>query len=237
MLAYRGQRFVTVGSDAQATLERMLGLDSVVIDNGVAIPPFVAPPRTGPFRLLYVGRVESAQKRPDIPVRLTAHLAGRGVDFHTTILGDGPLVPELERIARDGGVQDRVAFPGWVDDPGPYFASAHAMIHATRWEGNPLGVLEALAAGRPAVVSRVPGTESLADVPGVTLVDSTEGTEAAVDRFADAVMNLHGRFVRGEGDDYLRAIHDYARDRFSVDRMVAAWQDYLEAVEPVLAPR
>jgi glycosyltransferase involved in cell wall biosynthesis len=230
MLVYRGQRFVTVGSGAQATLKKMFGLDSIVIENGVVIPPFVAPPRGEPFRLLYVGRLEAAQKRPDIAVRLTAHLAQRGVDLHTTMLGDGPLVPELRRIARDGGVQDRVAFPGWVDDPGPYLASAHALIHATRWEGNPLGVLEALAAGRPVVVSRVPGTESMAAVPGITLVEPTEATEEAVSRFADAVMNIHVQFASAQDDVYLHRIHNYARDRFSVERMVTAWQDYLEAV-------
>jgi glycosyltransferase involved in cell wall biosynthesis len=230
-LAYRRQRFVTVGIDAQAVLRETLGLDSTVIANGVEIPGFVAPAAAAPLRLLYLGRFEGGQKRPDIPVRVTALLAGRGIDVETTMLGDGGLRGALEDLARSLGVESRVRFPGWADDPRPHVEAAHALVMSTWWEGNSLGVLEALAAGRAAVVSRVPGTRALAGTPGVTLVDAGEDPAQAAERFADALVELRAVAAGPGAEAHFRAIHDHARAELSAERMVAAWHDFLAAAE------
>jgi glycosyltransferase involved in cell wall biosynthesis len=230
MLAYRGQRFVSVGAGAQAGLARRFGRASVVIENGVPIPEFVPPTPPPPFTLVYLGRFESGQKRPHIPVLLTARLAGAGIDVQTVMLGDGPLRTDLERLASSQGVEDRVTFPGWVADTARYLEAAHVLVHSTWWEGNPLSVLEALAAGRPAVVSRVPGTESVADCPGVTLVPSADSVDEVVEDFADAVTRVH-RLLQDDGADrHYRAIHEHARQRFSTERMAEEWRGLLERV-------
>jgi glycosyltransferase involved in cell wall biosynthesis len=228
-LVYHGQLFVTVSDDARATLRTTLGLDSVVIENGVVIPPFAPPPPDGPLRLLYLGRFEASQKRPDIPVLVTASLVERGVNVQTTMLGDGPLAHELKQLARDCGIADRIAFPGWADNPRSYLESAHAVLQSTRWEGNPLAVLEALATGRPVIVSRVPGTKFLAGVRGVELVEAPDETREAVERFTDALLRIRELDEADRAEHYFRSIHEFARDRFSLNRMLAAWQDLLDA--------
>lgn len=229
-LVYHTQLFVAVSDDARSTLRRTLGINSIVIENGVAIAPFAAPPPEKPLRLLYLGRFEGSQKRPDIPVLVTASLVERGIDVQTTMLGDGPLARDLEQIARDRGIEDRIEFMGWVDNPRPYLESAHALLHCTRWEGNPLAVLEALAAGRPVVVSRVRGTEFLAGVPGVELVEAPDETREAVERFTEAVLQIHELEGAGRAEHYFRSIHEFARARFSLDRMLVTWRDLLDAV-------
>jgi glycosyltransferase involved in cell wall biosynthesis len=229
-LVYHGQLFVTVSDDARATLRTTLGLDSVVIENGVVIPPFAPPPPDGPLRLLYLGRFEASQKRPDIPVLVTASLVERGVNVQTTMLGDGPLAHDLKQLARDRGIADRIAFPGWADNPRSYLESAHAVLQSTRWEGNPLAVLEALATGRPVIVSRVPGTKFLAGVRGVELVEAPDETREAVERFTDALLRIRELDEADRAEHYFRSIHEFARDRFSLNRMLAAWRDLLDAV-------
>ena len=230
-LVYHGQSFVTVSDDARVTLRRTLGLDSVVIENGVAIPPFVAPPSGEPLRLVYLGRFEAPQKRPDIPILVTSLLARRGVDVQTVMLGDGPLAPNLRSLALEVGVKDRIAFAGWVNDPRPYLESAHAVLHCARWEGNPLAALEALAAGRPVVANGVPGTRFLGGVRGVDLVEDDE-TSAAVEGFARAVLRIRELARTGSAEDYYRSIQEAAQGRFSVERMLAAWRDLLGTGAP-----
>lgn len=226
---YHGQPFVTVSSDARSTLRTTLGLNSVVIENGVAIPPFAPPPRDGPLRLLYLGRFEASQKRPDIPVLVTASLVEQGINVETTMLGDGPLAHDLKELARDLDIAGRIAFPGWADNPRPYLQSAHAVLQSTRWEGNPLAVLEALAAGRPVLVSRVPGTEFLAKVRGVELVEAPDETREAVERFAEALLTIDELYEANRAEPYFRSIHEFARDHYSLDGMLAAWRDLLDA--------
>jgi glycosyltransferase involved in cell wall biosynthesis len=229
-LVYHGQLFVTVSGDARATLFTTLGLNSVVIENGVPIPLFAPPSPDGPLRLLYLGRFEASQKRPDIPVLVTASLLERGIDVQTTMLGDGPLADDLKQLARDRGIADRIAFPGWADNPRPYIESAHAVLQPTRWEGNPLAVLEALVTGRPVVVSRVPGTSFLAGVRGVELVEAPDETREAVERFTDALVRINEFVEADRAEHYFRSIHEFARERFTLDRMLAAWRDLLDAV-------
>jgi glycosyltransferase involved in cell wall biosynthesis len=70
------------------------------------------------------------------------------------ILGDGPLRADLVALARKLGLAHRVEMPGWVDDPIGYFARCSAFIFASRHEGLPNVVLEAMAAGAPVVSTR-----------------------------------------------------------------------------------
>ncbi len=231
MLAYRRQRFVSVGTGAHAVLERRFGRTSTLIENGVPIPEFVPPGPPEPLTLVYSGRFEAAQKRPHIPVLVTARLARAGIDVKTVMLGDGPLRAELESLARSEAVDDRVTFPGWVADPARHLERAHVVIHPTWWEaGASLSVLEALAAGRPAVASRVPGTDSVADCPGVTLVSSADSIDEVVGDFAEAVTTIYQRLQEDGADSNYRAIQEYARERFSTERMTEEWRQLLEQV-------
>jgi glycogen(starch) synthase len=83
-----------------------------------------------------------------------------------TLAGDGPERPALERLASELGVADAVDFPGWVhpDRVAPLMAASTLVLIPSRWEALPLVALEAQAAGRPVVASRVGGLpEALAD--------------------------------------------------------------------------
>ena len=73
-------------------------------------------------------------------------------------LGDGPLQAELEGLARELGVADRVRFPG----PRPNRPNPHALLDVSvlcsLHEGFPNTIVEAMAAGRPVVATNVGGT-------------------------------------------------------------------------------
>ena len=86
-----------------------------------------------------------------------------GRPLRLILLGDGPLRPELERQAARLGIADRLVWPGWQTDPGPYFCLADQVVFPSL-EEETLGnvILEAWAWGRPLVASLFRGAREIA---------------------------------------------------------------------------
>ena len=112
-------------------------------------------------RLLAIGRLVP-QKNYPLLLRALAQIPGAG--WTLDVLGDGPLLPQLERLTGDLGIADRVTFRGYVSDPLPYLKTAHALVLSSSWEGQGAVLLEALACGCPVIATR--STEAVADVLG-----------------------------------------------------------------------
>ncbi len=77
------------------------------------------------------------------------------------LAGDGHLRDEVEARVRSLGISDRVHFLGRRDDIPQLLAASDIFALASMWEGNPLSVMEAMAAGLPAVVTAVGGVPEL----------------------------------------------------------------------------
>jgi glycosyltransferase involved in cell wall biosynthesis len=82
-------------------------------------------------------------------------------------IGGGPLEEELRARVSAAGLPDHVRFAGHRDDVPDVIAAADVFLLASMVEGLPLVVLEAMAAGRPVVGTRVPGTSEVVE-DGVT---------------------------------------------------------------------
>ena len=98
----------------RALLERGLAPERVLcIRRGLDRLPPLKPLRTGrtPLHLLCVARLVE-KKGLDHQLRIYAALQAAGVNFEAHIVGDGPLRPELERLAGYLGVAARVSFAG-----------------------------------------------------------------------------------------------------------------------------
>lgn len=72
------------------------------------------------------------------------------------VVGDGPLRAELERRGHDD-----VRFLGWRDDMTDIWAAADVALLPSRNEGTPVALIEAAAAGVPALATRVGGVPSV----------------------------------------------------------------------------
>ena len=73
-----------------------------------------------------------------------------------TILGEGPLRLELDALVKQLGMEDRVAMPGFVIDPYPWFRSADLFVLSSLWEGFGNVIVEALECGVPVVSTDCP---------------------------------------------------------------------------------
>lgn len=80
---------------------------------------------------------------------------------HLVLAGDGPLAPEMRRLAHRLGIGDRVRFVGYRNDIPALLATAVATLLPSRQEGLPRSALESLCFGVPVIATRIRGVEEL----------------------------------------------------------------------------
>jgi glycosyltransferase involved in cell wall biosynthesis len=182
-------------------------------------------------RLLGVGAL-SKRKGFDYLIRAAHLLIARGTDVTVEIIGDGDERAELERLAADLGIAQRVEFRGWQPFTGVREAMQRAtiLVHPSDGlgDGLPNVLREAMALGAPVVASQVAGIpDALRDGCGVLVPPKDAGALAAA--LDQLLMN----------PDQRRAIAQRARRR--VDQHYDMWKNgarlaaILEARRPSLA--
>jgi glycosyltransferase involved in cell wall biosynthesis len=83
------------------------------------------------------------------------------------LAGEGPDRAELENLARKLSIHEHVTFLGRLPNMTDFYASIDALVMPSLQEGLPMALLEAMAAGKPVVASRV-GSVPIVVVPGET---------------------------------------------------------------------
>jgi glycosyltransferase involved in cell wall biosynthesis len=173
--------------------ERAMGLRAgtcrsdrtVVIPNAVDV---AAAPRARherrPPRLITVGRLKSPKDFPTL-LRAVAALPPDAFD-ELLVVGDGPERAALALEVSSLGLDRRIRLLGERADVPVLLADADVFVLASRSEGLPLSVIEAMAAGLPVVASAVGGLHELV-VDGETGVLVGPGDPAAL---ADSLGRL-----------------------------------------------
>ena len=155
---------VTVGAALAREYEhgaRVLatGFSLVAREEVAPLEQALARPWDGSLRLLSVGRLDP-EKNPRLLLDVLVGLRNEEPRWRLAVVGDGPLAPALERLARELGVADAVEFLGYVPNgPGLWaqYRASHAFLHVSLTEGLPQVLFEAQAAGLPIVATDVGG--------------------------------------------------------------------------------
>ena len=136
------------------------------------------------------------QKGLDVLLRACAEVFRAVPSWRLAVVGDGPLREELECLADQLGIADRIEWLGHVNDPAPYLRAAEFFVLTSRFEGSPNALLEAMAVGLPAVVSDAsPGPIELIGGTAAGLVvpvGDVAATSAAILKLAQDA-DLRGR--------------------------------------------
>jgi glycosyltransferase involved in cell wall biosynthesis len=108
--------------------------------------------------LLFVGRLR-LRKGVEVLLHALARLAREGVDLRLKVAGDGEHRGAVERTVAELGLGEQVELLGRCDAGriAALLGGARALAVPSIYEGMPLVVLEAMAAGLPVVASRVAG--------------------------------------------------------------------------------
>jgi glycosyltransferase involved in cell wall biosynthesis len=203
------------------------------IPNGIVVADFAPRPRVREATraalgvgseiplLLTAGRLNT-QKNHAALLAALADPRLEALKVRLLIAGEGELGPALE--AQAGlGLSDRVRFLGVVSDLPDLYAAADVFVLSSTWEGNPLVVMEAMAAGKPIVATAVGCVPEL--VSAATGVLVPPGDPPAL---AGAIARL-----AGDGDLGRRlgaAGARTAQARFDVREMARAYRDLYQAV-------
>jgi glycosyltransferase involved in cell wall biosynthesis len=127
--------------------------------------------------LVFAGRLDAGKNVENLLVALSR--IANPANFVAFICGDGPRLPQLERLARDLGIAQRLIFTGYVSNLWSLMKRADAVISLSRFEGCPNVVTEAMACGCPLVVSDIPAHREILDESTASFVDPEEPDEAA----------------------------------------------------------
>jgi glycosyltransferase involved in cell wall biosynthesis len=109
-----------------------------------------------------VGRLTTV-KRQDLLLRTFARLRRHFPTAHLVLVGGGPLMDELRGLAAALGLSEHVHFLGYQAEPERFYPVLDAFALTSDSEGIPQALLEAAAAGVPAITSRVGGVPEVID--------------------------------------------------------------------------
>ncbi len=155
--------YITVLEERARDLARFLGRKHPIsaIPNGVPLPApeALAEKRSAARRSLglendeplfvAVGRLVP-QKRPLVFLEIARKIAARVPRARFLWVGDGALAADWDAAARECPAVRRLP---WQTDVTPYLAAGDCFIHVAQYEGLPLAILEAMAAGLPCLVT------------------------------------------------------------------------------------
>jgi len=173
-----------------------------------------------------VGRL-ARQKAPGDFLRAAALVAREFPAATFLVVGDGPLRATLEGLARELGIADRVRFLGFRDEVPVVLAALDVFALSSLWEGLPLTILEAMAAGKPVVATSVNGVAEVVQHGRTGWLVSPQ----QVEQLAAHIVTLlrDPGIARSMGEAGRRRV----RERFSIERTVAElsdlYQDLYEA--------
>ena len=137
-----------------------------VISNGLPAEAFEAavpalPTEPGVMRIGMIARMNERAKNHALFLRAAADVAIQFPLAEFVLVGDGPLRKELEELAQQLDIAPRTRFLGERHDIPSVLAALDVVVSPSRTESLSNTILEAMAAGRPVVASRVGGNPEL----------------------------------------------------------------------------
>ena len=116
---------------------------------------------------------------------LRAMAAMNNLRWRVRLVGDGPLLTDAQALASALGIESRVKFLGARPDVPELLTKSDLFVLASRFEGLPISVIEAMRAGLPVVASSVGGVPELVNSDTGILVPPEDPTA-----LADALKRL-----------------------------------------------
>ena len=105
------------------------------------------------------------QKNSELIAEICTHIKSYGLlnKFQIQLIGDGPEFSKVKALAEQNGLSGSLKFIGFTPSPSEYLIDSFCYISTSRWEGLPLGVMEAMSLGVPVIATNVSGNCDLVE--------------------------------------------------------------------------
>lgn len=130
------------------------------------------------FIVLMVGIIRRV-KRHEVALRAFQRLLPELPRARLVLAGDGPIRPDIERLAAELNVASRAQFLGFRNDVADLMGASDLLLLTSQSEGVPQAVTQALGLGLPVVATRVGGVPELIQHEQTGLLIPPEDPEAA----------------------------------------------------------
>lgn len=157
---------VAVSEHTRKLACKYYAVEMKVVPNGADIEP-VSPEtlKTGnPPQIIFAGRF-MPQKNPLQLIRTLASL--QHIPWHCALVGDGPLMPQINQLIQENGLQERFTLTGWVtpEEVVEWMGKSEILFMPSHTEGLPVVGVKALAKGLAVVASNIGGFQDIVE-PG-----------------------------------------------------------------------
>jgi glycosyltransferase involved in cell wall biosynthesis len=173
-IAFRcGVAPVTIAHEAAVRFRRLYRMrPAAVIPNGICVESYRqylqvrdalrAREHFAPHEIVFISVAGlRTPKNPEGLLQAFASAARAFPEARLLFVGDGPLLPRLRSEVARLSLGGQVRFTGVRRDIPQLLAAADVFVLASRWEGNPLAIMEAMAAAKPVIATAVGGVPEL----------------------------------------------------------------------------
>jgi glycosyltransferase involved in cell wall biosynthesis len=191
-------RVLGVSEAVASFVDRLAGVSADVFYNAIDLPDPSTETVAQRADFVFVGRLVPG-KGADRAIDALAVLTQQSrVSARLIVLGDGPMRPDLERLARNRGLADAVLFKGRVSprEVVQELTAATLVNPSTLSEGFQTTLLEAAASGAQIVTYSLPGVEALRNAGAPVQVVDSSSVDALAEAMRSAVESPLPRWER-----------------------------------------
>ena len=170
------------------------------------------------YQIISIGSLDQMYKSPDVVLKAIRKLNDEGINCSLTWLGGGKFQKPMELMAKELGIGKFVNFKGNVDKNEVQFelSNSDLFVLASKTEGLPRVVIEAMAAGLPCIATRVGGIPELLDEEVLVTKNSVDELSKKIKKILTDQDFYNKQAMRNldEAKDYTEDILSERRNSF-----------------------